>query len=123
MKKFGLLMSFVFVGGLVMAQGSSKPADVPKAQAPAVKAHDVTAEFVSADSVKKTITIKTEDGQQKTIPVEGKADLTVYQITKVTKGRIKAGDKISVTCRDNEKGEHQAITAIVVALAAPAKTK
>lgn len=118
MKKRMMLTCFVFAGALAIAQASSQPADAP--QAPAVKAHDVAVEFVSADSVKKTVTIKAEDGQQKTVPVEGKAELTVYQITQVTKGRIKAGDKITVTYRDNEKGEHQAITTI---LSVPAKTK
>ena len=116
MKNLALSLSLLLAGSLMMAQES-------KAQAGAAKTHDTTVEFVSADSVKKTVTIKTEDGQQKTVPVEGKADITVYQITKVTRGRIKAGDKITVTCRDNEKGEHQAITAIVVAPATPAKTK
>jgi len=111
MKNFALFVSLLLVAG------------APKVQADAAKSHDTTVEFVSADSVKKTVTIKSEDGKEKTVPVEGKADLTVYQITKVTKGRIKPGDKITVTCRDNEKGEHQAITAIVAAPAAPAKTK
>ena len=107
MKKRMIFTCFVFAGALAIAQASSQPADV-------------AVEFVSADSVKKTVTIKAEDGQQKTVPVEGKAELTVFQITRVTKGLIKAGDKITVTYRDNEKGEHQAITTI---LSAPAKTK
>ncbi len=121
MKKFALLLSFVFAAGLAVAQ-ESKPADAPKApekaaatKAAVAKTHEVNAEFVSADATKKTITIKTEDGKEETAPVEGKALTSL-------KG-LKTGEKVVVTCRDNEKGEHQAITAIKAApAAAPAKS-
>jgi hypothetical protein len=114
MKKFALLLSFVFVAGVAMAQDAAKPADAskpaaaatkPADKAPAaVKTHDVNVQFVSADATKKTITVKGEDGSEKTVPVEGKALVSVKT--------LKANDKITVTCRDNEKGEHQAVTDI-----------
>jgi multidrug resistance efflux pump len=35
--------------------------------------------------------------------------------------RVKPGEKVDVVCRDNEKGEHQAIVGIKPASAAKAK--
>jgi ABC-type Fe3+-hydroxamate transport system substrate-binding protein len=119
MKKFALLLSVVFAAGLAVAQEQKEAptttttTTTTTTKAPAtVKLHDVNAEFVSADSAKKTITIKAEDGSEKTAPVEGKAVASL-------KG-LKSGEKIIVTCRDNEKGEHQAVTAIKPAPAKPA---
>jgi hypothetical protein len=106
MKRIVLPIVLMLAGSQATGRASTPAAS------PAAKANDATVEFVSADSDKKTVTIKI-DGQSKTFPVEDKADLVVYQTTKITKGLIKAGDKIKVTYRDNPKGEHQAVTAIV----------
>ena len=114
MKKFALLLSMIFVAGVALAQEPAKPAAPAKpatpakaaTKAPAVKTHDVTTEVVSIDSVKHTITLK-GDKENMTAPVEGKA-LTHLK-------NFKAGEKVTVTCRDNEKGEHQAVTAIKAA--------
>jgi hypothetical protein len=120
MKKFALLLSFVFVAGVALAQEAAKPAEKAAApakaaeKAPAVKTHEVTAEVVSVDAVKNTITLKGEKGNN-TAPVEGKALASLKS--------IKAGEKVTVTCRDNEKGEHQAVTEIKAAPAAPAAKK
>jgi hypothetical protein len=110
MKKFAMLMSLVFVAGVAFAQEAAKPAEKAAApataaaeKAPAGKTHEVTAEVVSVDTVKNTITLKGEKGNN-TAPVEGKAQASLKS--------IKAGEKVTVTCRDNEKGEHQAVTAI-----------
>ena len=121
MKKFALLFSFVFAAGLAMAQTATKAQDakVPaKATAtktaakPAVKMHKVEAEVVSVDAAAKTITIKSDTGENKTAPVEGKAVAALKT--------VKAGEKYTLTCRDNEAGEHQAIVAIMKTPAAKA---
>ena len=130
MKKFALLLSVVFVAGLAVAD-EAKKADAPKTpeQAAAVKieakaetakavaekgkTHEVTAEVVSVDAEKNTITIKGEK-ENKTVPVDAKAAGAL----KTTK----AGDKVSLTCWDNSKGEHVKVVAIAPATAAaPAK--
>lgn len=124
MKKFALLLSFVFVAGVVMAQKPEAPekaTGAPAATKPAQKAvgktHELNAEFVSADATKKTITLKTEDGSEKTVPVEGAKTLTSLK-------SLKANEKVTVTCRDNEKGDLSQwaviVTAIKPAAAAPA---
>jgi hypothetical protein len=112
MKKFALLLSFVFVAGVAFAQ---QPAPAPETgKAPAVaktaetaktaaKNHDVQAEIVSVDVEKNTLTIKGEK-ENKTVPVEGKAVAALKT--------VKAGDKLTLTCKDNEKGEHQAVVDI-----------
>jgi hypothetical protein len=124
MKKVALLLPLALVASVAMAQTQTQPApkatDAPKADAAkaadkapaAVKTHDVNAEFVSADAVKKTVTLKAEDGSEKTVPLEGKALAAVKT--------LKANDKVTATCRDNDKGEHQAVTDIKPA-AAPKK--
>ena len=68
------------------------------------KTHVVNAEFVKADAAAKTITVKDEKGAEMTAPIEGRAigELKTF----------KAGEKIRLTCRDNDKGEHQAIVNI-----------
>ena len=71
------------------------------------KKHDVTAEVVSVDAAAKTLTIKGEGGQNKTVPVQGDA---IKELA-----TVKAGDMVVLTCQDNEKGEHQAITGIKMA--------
>lgn len=68
------------------------------------KLHDVTAEVVSVDADAKTITIKTEDGKTKTAPVMGEA---ISQLKD-----LQAGQKVTLTCKDKENGEHEGVTAI-----------
>lgn len=130
MKKFALLLSLVFVAGVAVADEkkaetkpapakaeakaeAAKPAD---AKAPAAaKTHDVEAEIVSADAVKNTLTIKGEK-ENKTVPVDAKAAAALKT--------VKAGDKVTLTCEDDEKGGHKAVTAIKAAAkpaAAPEK--
>ncbi|MNC97878.1 hypothetical protein D3C83_156790 [compost metagenome] len=59
---------------------------------------------VAVDAAKNTITIKGADGKDATAPVEGEAQKSL--------GSLKAGDQVVVTCRDDDKGAHQAVTAI-----------
>jgi uncharacterized protein (UPF0333 family) len=119
MKKFALLLSFVFAAGVAVAHEETK-ADAAKAPATAeskattatqthaakaaMKTHKVEAEVVSTDAAAKTITIKSDTGENKTAPVEGKAIAELKT--------VKAGEKYTLTCRDNEAGEHQAVVAI-----------
>jgi len=124
MKKLALLLSLVFVAGVAVADQAQK-ADAAKPAAKAAasekaekaapaKTHDVTAEVVSVDAAKSTITIKGEK-ENTTAPVEGKAVAALKN--------VKAGAKYVLTCRDDEKGAHQAITAIHEAAEAKAPAK
>ena len=112
MKKLTLLLCALFiVAGAASAWQATAPATPAKPAAPAVaKTHVVEAEVVSADVTAKTLTIKGEP--DKTMPVEGAA---VEHLK-----ALKAGEKVKLTCSDNDKGEHQAITHITVEKA-PAK--
>ena len=118
MRKLALVVSLVLVAAVSNAAqnapaASTKPATKAQAAAtPAVKTHDVTTEVVSVDPAKKTITLKGEK-QNTTAPVEGKAVAELKT--------VKAGEKVTVTCRDNDKGEHQAITSIKPAAATAQK--
>jgi hypothetical protein len=65
----------------------------------------VEAEVVSADAVAKTLTVKTEKGESTM-----KVDPAAAKHLKM----LKAGEKVKLTCRDTDKGEHEAITHIVM---------
>jgi FtsP/CotA-like multicopper oxidase with cupredoxin domain len=104
MKKLALLLcALLVVVGVASASQATAPAK-PAAKATAMKTHVVEAEVVSTDATAKTITVKGEPN--KTMPVEGAAVAHLKD--------LKAGEKVKLTCRDNEKGEHQAITHITV---------
>jgi hypothetical protein len=70
------------------------------------KYHDVEGEFVSADAKTHMFTIKLDDGTTSTGKAEGNA-------VKQLKG-LKQGNKVLLTCKDDEKGEHLAATEIKV---------
>ena len=70
------------------------------------KYHDVAATFVSADTKANTFTIKFDDGSTSSGPAEGDAVKAL--------GTLKAGDKVSVTCKDGADGKHISATAIKV---------
>ncbi len=101
MRNVALMVCAVFVAGLILAQVAPVAA--------AGKTHDMNATVVSVDLEGKKITIKDEKGETKTAPVLDKA-------VESLKG-VKAGDKVKLTCQDNEKGEHQGVIAIVAAKA------
>src|SRR5712692_3986323 len=124
MKKFLLPLALILVAGVAVAQAAdTKPAAKASAKsaAPAkaaTKTHVVEGEVVSADATAKTITVKIA-GEDKTVPVHGKAAARLRS--------LKAGEKVALTCVDNEKGEHQYVSGIKVEKAAasttaPAKT-
>jgi Cu/Ag efflux protein CusF len=97
MKKVAALVCFAFLAVLVLG--------VAPALAGA-KAHQVKAEVVSIDVEAKNLTIKDDKGETKTAPVLEKAVPTLKT--------LKAGDLVTLTCEDNDKGEHQAVSAIKV---------
>lgn len=68
------------------------------------KTHDMKAEVVSIDAKAKTITVKDEKGENHTAPLMGKAIEEAKH--------LKAGDKITATCQDNAKGEHEGVTSL-----------
>ena len=117
MKKFSLLLSLFLAGAAFVAPQGASAAETAKKTASAkaaVKTHEVSGEFVSYDAAKKSLTVKTDAGEQ-TSPVQGKALTSVKA--------FKAGDKVVVTCKDKADGTHEAAIAIKKAPAAPAGTK
>ena len=96
MKKLAAVVCAVFVAALIL--GAVTPVLA------AGKTHQVKATVVSVDLEGKKITIKDEKGEEKTAPVMDKA---VDELK-----NIKAGDKVTLTCHDNDKGEHEGVTAI-----------
>ncbi len=126
MKKLALLLSLVVVAGMSYAD-EAKKADTakPAAQTVAVKTaekaavapatektHEVAAEIVSVDATAKTVTLKGEKTNM-TVPVDEKALATVKE--------LKAGQKATLLCRDNEKGEHVAVAGVKADVKADAK--
>lgn len=113
MKKFALMFALVGVAAISAAQDTKPvaPAKAEKVQAPAAKTeaalttktHEVEAEIVSFDATAKTVTIKGSP-DNKTVPVDAKAVASVKE--------LKAGDKVTLLCRDDEKGAHQAVAGV-----------
>ena len=95
MKRLVSVLSILAVAGLCFVQA---------ANAADKKTHEMTVTVVSMDMTAKTITVKDDKGAEKTAPVLAEA----LDSLKTTK----AGDKVVLTCLDNEKGEHQGVTAI-----------
>jgi hypothetical protein len=120
MKKFALLLSLVFAAGVAVAQepqpGQSAPKAPEKAMGQAEKAmkNEVTGEVVALDTVKKTITFKSDKGEQ-TLPAEGGAADMLKD--------LKAGDKVTIGYAVNEKGEPKAATRITKSTKPPAPEK
>jgi hypothetical protein len=114
MKKLVVLLSVALVAATVpLAHAATSPAKAPaKASMSAGKSHAVEAEVVSANVAKRTITFKA-DGADKTAPVDRKAVASLRT--------VKAGDKVTLTCWDNAKGEHVRVTAIAPAKATASK--
>jgi Cu/Ag efflux protein CusF len=118
MKKLSLLLCGLFVvagvASAAQATAPAKPAAAAKAVAApaAAKTHVVEAEVVSADVKAKTLTVKTDKGEA-TMKVDAAAATHLKA--------LKAGEKVKLTCRDNDKGEHEAISHIKVEKAATKK--
>ena len=97
MRKIATLASLAVIAGLLCL--SAAPAFAGTG-----KTHKETAEVVSVDAQAKTITMKDAKGEVHTAPVMGEA---VAQLSTVM-----AGEKVTVTCQDDEKGEHKGVIAI-----------
>jgi hypothetical protein len=95
MKRIGTIVSALVIAALIAA--------VP-AFAATGKTHDMKAEVVSVDTKAKMITIKDEKGESHTAPLLGNAVAEAKN--------LKAGDKITCTCQDSDKGEHMGVKAI-----------
>jgi c-di-GMP-binding flagellar brake protein YcgR len=96
MRHLALVLGVLVVAGLIL--GVATPAMAGG------KTHQMKATIVSIDAEHNQITIKDEKGEEKTAPVMDKA---IEEIK-----TLKAGDKVTLTCHDNEKGEHEGVTAI-----------
>jgi hypothetical protein len=120
MKKFLLPLALVLAAGVAVQAAETKAASKSTGKTTATakstmhKSHVVDAEVVSADAAAKTITVKI-NGEDKTVPVHGKATTRLSS--------LKAGEKVALTCVDNAQGEHQYVSAIKVETTAPAKAK
>jgi hypothetical protein len=106
MKKLAVLLSLALVIVATAPLVHASPKAPAHAAATSGKTHAVQAEVVSADTAKHTITIK-GDKDNKTVPVDHKALASLKT--------VKAGDKVTLTCWDNAKGEHVKVTAIAPA--------
>ncbi len=94
---------------LLMSATLASAAQTPKTTTVAAKAktHMVAADVVKADEAAKTLTVKDEKGTEMTLPVQGKAVAELKT--------VKVGEKVDLTCKDNDKGEHEAILNIKAA--------
>jgi hypothetical protein len=87
------LMACVFMVSLVLAGADEK-----------TTTHELTVTIVAVDAEAKTITIKNEDGSEKTVPVLEKAVASLE--------KIHAGQTVVLTCQDDGEGNHEGVAAI-----------
>ena len=107
MRKVALLVCAVFAAGLMLAQTHPVSA--------AGKTHNMMATVVSVDVDAKKITFMDDTGSNMTAPVLDKAVASLK--------KVKAGDKVNMTCQDNDKGDHEGVSAIKIAKAEKAAKK
>lgn len=97
MRKASLLFAVLAIVALVAAPVSALATGT-------TKTHDVKVTVVSTDATAKTMTVKMDNGEEKTVPVMGAA------INKMK--NVKPGQQITCVCTDNANGEHQGISDI-----------
>ena len=70
----------------------------------AAKTHDVQGEIVSVDLDGKSLTFKNAEGKAVTAPIlpEGLPSAKT----------VKAGDKVTLTCTDDDAGNHKGVSAV-----------
>ena len=108
MKKLALTFALVAAAGVATAQDVRPPAAAKASTSEstmAAKTHEFDAEIVAFDAAMKTLTIKGSP-DNKTVPVDAKAVAMVKN--------LKPGDKVTLICRDSEKGEHLAVAGVKV---------
>jgi Cu/Ag efflux protein CusF len=98
MKNTARLLSLVVAAGLAFAGASTTLVLA------AEKTHEMTTQVVSVDLKAKTITIKDEKGENKTAPVLEQALESLKT--------VKAGDRVTLTCLDDENGQHKGVSGI-----------
>jgi hypothetical protein len=118
MKKLAMLVTFAMAAGVAFAQDPQPGQPAAKApekayQADKAQKNEVTGEVVALDTVKKTITFKSEMGVEKTLPAEGSAADTLKD--------LKTGDKVTISCAIDEKGQPKAATRISKSTKPPAE--
>jgi hypothetical protein len=91
-----LIVGAVLVAGLILAQVNPAAA--------AGKTHELAATVVAVDLQAKKIIFQDEAGTTNTAPVLDKAVESLKT--------VKAGEKVVLTCRDNENGNHEGVIAI-----------
>ena len=91
-----LILVAVFAAGLILAQVNPAAA--------AGKTHDLKATVLSVDITAKKITFQDEAGTTNTSAVLDRAVESLKT--------VKAGEKVVLTCRDNESGNHEGVIAI-----------
>ena len=79
------------------------------------KTHDLTGTVVSVDVEGKKITFKDDTGTSMTVPVLDEAVGSLKT--------LKAGQKVTLTCQDNDNGDHEGVSAIKVAKATKTSKK
>jgi hypothetical protein len=110
MRKIAILSALLFAASLAGAQEPTK--DMTAARpAPAAdvnaKTHEIPAEFVAYSDATQTLTVTIKGSpENKTLPVDAMAVPAVKN--------LRAGQKVTLVCRDNEKGEHQAVAGVMV---------
>ena len=95
MKKLALSLALAIAAtGVAFAQAPAQPQAKPETAAKApIKTYKVEAEVVNPDIEKKTLTYK-QEGTEKTSPVGA---LAMYRLK-----RVKAGDKVTLTCKEGD---------------------
>lgn len=107
MSRVAVLMVAVLMTGMLLV-----------AVAPAVaagKTHDMKGTVVSVNVEGKTITFRDDTGTSITAPVLDAAAGSLKS--------VKAGDNVTLTCQDNDKGEHEGISKIQSASAPGSEKK
>jgi FtsP/CotA-like multicopper oxidase with cupredoxin domain len=88
---------------------------LPSPALAAGKTHDMAGTIVSVDTAGKKITFNDDTGTSMTVPVLDKAVGSMKN--------LKAGQKVTLTCQDNDNGDHEGVSAIKVMDSAKAAKK
>ena len=101
--KFGALaIASVLACGVALAAPAAAAGSTKEAAKSTT--HEMTVTVVSMDAKAHTLTVKDDAGKEMTAKC---MDAAVKEMS-----TVKAGDKVSLTCKDNAKGEHLGVIAI-----------
>ena len=98
MKRIVAILGVIALAAIAVSTMANAGADSSK------KHHQATVTVISTDPTAKTMTFKDDKGMEKTAPVLDSALGTLKS--------VKPGDKVILTCEDNDKGEHEGISEI-----------